>query len=286
MNTRDYFQVYRERLSAIYDRREAEQIAHLIFEHFAGMTRTGRILQKDKALEGPVKEQLDHALRELLQHKPVQYVTGEAWFCGLRFSVNGKVLIPRPETEELVEWALKSVSSAQSAVSNILDIGTGSGCIAVALKKQLPACRVSALDISEDALAVARENARINGTDIDFITADILDSRQTESLPRFDIIVSNPPYIRLSEKETMHRNVTEYEPEAALFVADNDPLIFYRAITLLAREKLTARGQLFFEINESLGKEVAELLTRDGFSLVEIRNDLQGKQRMVRGVCR
>ncbi len=284
MNTQRYFAFYCSQLSSVYEKREAENIAHLVFEQFAGLSRLGRILQKEAELDKAAIEKLDRALKELLQHKPVQYVIGEAWFYKLKFKVNEQVLIPRPETEELVEWVISSVSSSPPMAGSILDIGTGSGCIAVALKKNLPSFRVSAIDISAPALAVAKENAALYKEEIDFIRMDVLQSQQTTDLPSFDIIVSNPPYVKQSEKNAMRKNVLDYEPHVALFVPDEDTLKFYRAIAVIAKEKLNPGGKLFFEINESLGETVAGLLYEKGFIEIELRKDLSGKDRMVRAV--
>ena len=284
MNVQRYFAFYCSQLSSVYEKREAENIAHLVFEQFAGLSRLDRILQKETELDKAAIEKLDRALKELLQHKPVQYVIGEAWFYKLKFKVNEQVLIPRPETEELVEWVISSVSSSPAGAGRILDIGTGSGCIAVALKKNLPSFRVSAIDISAPALAVAKENAALYNEEIDFIRMDVLQSLQTAALPSFDIIVSNPPYVKQSEKNAMRKNVLDYEPHPSLFVPDEDALKFYRAIAVVAKEKLNPGGRLFFEINESLGETVAGLLQEKGFIEIELRKDLSGKDRMVRAM--
>lgn len=284
MNVQRYFAFYCDQLSSVYEKREAENIAHLVFEQFTGLSRLGRILQKEDELDKAATEKLDRALKELLQYRPVQYVIGEAWFYKLKLKVNEQVLIPRPETEELVEWMINSAVSSGLAGSSILDIGTGSGCIAVALKKNLPSFRVSAIDISEQALAVAKENAALYNEEIDFLRMDILKSQQTAALPSFDIMVSNPPYVKQSEKNTMRKNVLDYEPHSALFVPDEDALKFYRAIVIVAKEKLNPGGRLFFEINESLGETVAGLLREKGFAGIELRKDLSGKDRMVRAV--
>lgn len=282
MNVQRYFAFYCSQLSSVYEKREAENIAHLAFEQFTGWSRLERMLKKEAELDNPAMEKLETALKELLQHKPVQYVIGEAWFYKLKFKVNEQVLIPRPETEELVEWVIGSVSGSLPGADSILDIGTGSGCIAVALKKNLPSFRVSAIDISEQALAVAKENAARYDEEIDFMRMDVLQSQQAAVLPSFDIIVSNPPYVKQSEKGPMRKNVLDYEPHLALFVPDEDPLKFYRAIAVVAKEKLNPGGRLFFEINESLGEAVAGLLQEKGFTGIELRKDLSGKDRMVR----
>jgi release factor glutamine methyltransferase len=192
------------------------------------------------------------------------------------------VLIPRPETEELVEFILSEVRNHKSEVSQILDIGTGSGCIAIALKKNLPDANVSAIDISDEALLIAKANAILNQTIVNFLRADILSpiSPKNKSEGTFDIIVSNPPYVRISEKEKMSKNVLDYEPHLALFVNDNDPLLFYKAIAEFALENLSPNGKLYFEINEALGAEIKKLLEEKGFKNVEVKKDMSGKERM------
>jgi release factor glutamine methyltransferase len=266
-------------LGPLQGNREAANIAHIVIEHITGMSRMDRVIYKDKLLSPAQEEQLQQALNALLKHEPVQYVTGKAWFYGLEFTVNNNVLIPRPETEELVEWIVKDT---QKPVK-ILDIGTGSGAIPIALKKDLPAATVWSVDVSAGALEVASQNATELKLDVHFEQIDILDTTATHSLPVFDIIVSNPPYICESEQKDMEEQVVAYEPNIALFVPDNDALLFYRQIGLLAKEKLTADGLLYFEINEAFGKEVVLLLEEQGFKNVVLKQDLYGKDRMVKG---
>jgi release factor glutamine methyltransferase len=217
---------------------------------------------------------------ELIHGKPVQYVIGETEFYGCRIKVNENVLIPRPETEELVDWIIKLVPNKELT---ILDICTGSGCIPIALKKNLPKAEVAACDISHEALEMAMKNAVLNKTDVRFFYTNILNPT-VSSWSTFDLIISNPPYVRNSEKQLMHKNVLEFEPHLALFVEDDEALIFYRKITELAKSKLKQGGFLFFEINEAYGKEIAELLEENGFKDVEIRKDMFGKDRMAKGV--
>lgn len=268
-------------LQTVYDVREARNIAGLVVEHLTGLSRTERILQKESPISEQDQEKLHAYLHELLQGRPVQYVLEEAWFGGLRFSVNEQVLIPRPETEELVEWIISDIE-AKAAPLRVLDIGTGSGCIAISLKSKLPQLSVSALDVSEQALEVARKNGIDLGVDIDWILSDILDENSWKDLPVFDLIVSNPPYIKKSEAGGMNKNVLEYEPESALFVPDEDPLLFYKAIVDLAADHLTEDGQLYVEVNEMHGDDVAQLLKSRRYE-VETKSDLQGKTRMIRG---
>jgi release factor glutamine methyltransferase len=232
-------------------------------------------------------DQLQAYTRELLTHKPVQYVLHEAWFCGMPFYVDENVLIPRPETEELVDWIVGNAQSPTSrgrlATGNvrILDIGTGSGCIPISLKKKLPQAEVYACDVSEGALAVAARNAATHQTPVNFLQVDFLDIDTWGSLPEVDIIVSNPPYIPYSDKSSMLQNVLAYEPHLALFVPSDDALVFYDAIARFAQRKLPDHGQVFAEIHEDLGKKTTALFESKGFD-AEIKKDFQGKDRMVK----
>ncbi len=271
-------------LQTVYEVREARNIAALVVEHLTGLSKTDRIFRKEQAITDQQHLQLEQYLEELLRGKPVQYVLQEAWFGGLKFYVNESVLIPRPETEELVEWMVSNLVSNQETISiqTALDIGTGSGCIAIALKSKLPELKVSALDVSEKALEVAKKNARDLHADIDFLRIDALDENSWNQLPLYDYIISNPPYIKKSEAPDMRSNVVAFEPETALFVQDEDPLLFYRKITCLAKDHLTNEGKIFFEVNEAHAEEVAELFSETGFTEIEIKNDMQGKPRMVK----
>ncbi len=216
-----------------------------------------------------------------MQHQPVQYVLHEAWFYGMKLYVDEHVLIPRPETEELVEWMLKDAETNKQPI-NILDIGTGSGCIPIALKKNMPAAEVWAVDISNEALLVAQRNADTQQTSITFQQADILNKPYPSVLPTFDVIVSNPPYIPLSDKTAMHPNVLQHEPHLALFVANEDPFLFYNAIVDFAQSHLNPGGSLYFEIHEAMGEQVKQLLTQKGFINAQVKKDMQGKDRMVK----
>jgi release factor glutamine methyltransferase len=238
-------------------------------------------------------------LAQLQQEKPIQYITREAWFYGLRFEVNENTLIPRPETEELVEWIVEiqksKVESQKLKVEylnipksnnlTILDIGTGTGCIPIALKKEIPSAQVSAIDVSEKALEKARKNAINNQVEVNFILQDILTSQHlnlsTSQPLLFDIIVSNPPYVRNLEKQEIKKNVLDFEPHLALFVADSDALLFYRKIAQLALKSLSPNGKLFFELKQYLGEETEELLTKLGFKNIELRKDFVGNDRMI-----
>jgi release factor glutamine methyltransferase len=273
MTIRDAVTTLAGQLHKLYDEGEALNIANMVLERVTGCTRSEMIVEKNKTLGAAQQEQLRKYAGELLTHKPVQYVLGEAWFMNMRFRVTEDVLIPRPETEELVDLVIKNVAKE----SRILDVGTGSGCIAVALKKYLPRSEVYAVDISEKALTVAMENASANNVEKQFSQVNILDEAQWGMLPAFDVIVSNPPYIPVTEKSSMAGNVVNFEPHTALFVPDSDPLIFYKTIGRFAESK-SHRCKLFFEIHESMGNEL-----RAHFNdyHMEIKKDLQGKERMM-----
>lgn len=268
-------------LTPIHGDREAASIAHILMEHVTGFGRMDRIVYKDKELTEDQGVQLENALQAMLRHTPVQYVTGTGWFYGLELKVTPDVLIPRPETEELAEWIIEDVKKT-GMHPGILDIGTGSGAIPLAIKHNLPFATVSAIDISAGALAVAKENAEKLSLEVNFSLVDVLDEKATAALPVFDIIVSNPPYICDHESAGMQEQVVSYEPNIALFVPDNDPLRFYRRIGLLAKEKLVPGGSLYFEINEAYGAETVSLLQEQGYVQVILKQDLFGKDRMVK----
>jgi release factor glutamine methyltransferase len=278
----------KRQLSALYDERESAKITDMIMESLTGLSKTERLIQKEKAFNRRQQEQLKHFRGELLDHKPVQYVLHEAWFAGMKFYVNEYVLIPRPETEELVEYIISDLLlTTHHASRTILDIGTGSGCIAVALKKKIKDSLVYALDISSKSLAIAQKNATTNSVDIEFLKADILNMQQGRFLPQFDIIVSNPPYIKQTEAKEMAPNVLLFEPKEALFVPDSDALLFYKAIAGFALQHLKpCTGKLYFEINEMMGEQVAALLKQKGFSSVSIKKDIQGKERIVSAILK
>ena len=265
-------------LKNIQDEQEIESFFFILTEYLHNIKRVDVALNPNFELSEDDVEKWNAILAELQLEKPIQYITGEAWFFRLRFEVNENTLIPRPETEELVEWILSS--SIIHHPSSILDIGTGTGCIPISLKTNLPKANVSAIDVSEKALEVAKRNAISNKVDISFIQANIL---EVEDLSQyFDIIVSNPPYVRNLEKEEIKKNVLDYEPHLALFVEDTDALLFYRKIAQLALKNLTPNGLLFFEINQYLGKETIELLQNLGFKNVELKKDIYGNDRMIR----
>ncbi|HEY8387464.1 MAG TPA: peptide chain release factor N(5)-glutamine methyltransferase [Parasegetibacter sp.] len=266
-------------LQNIYPPDEAANIADLVMERITDMDRSKRRINGSSLLGSENTCQLDIIKNELSKNRPVQYVLGEAWFMGMPFYVNESVLIPRPETEELVDWIINDIRGSKFPPS-ILDIGTGSGCIPVSLKKNLPAASVSAIDICEKALRVAERNAAARGTMISYFQLNILRRDQREKLPKFHVIVSNPPYITKQEMKLMNANVLNYEPHLALFVPDNDPLLFYRAIGEFASTHLHQGGRLYVEMHEDNAEETAELFRQLNFPRVEIRKDMQGKKRM------
>lgn len=264
----------KQTLAHLYSSDELLQILSLLID----VPRIKLTLQRDTVLNEVQKDQVLGAISELLSSKPIQYITGKADFFGLQFHVNEDTLIPRPETEELVDWILASHSDATSI--KVLDIGTGSGCIPITLKKKRPSFSVSALDISKGALEIAEKNAVCNAVDVNFSEKDILNSGLDEN---FDLIISNPPYIKEDEKQQMETNVLDFEPHMALFVPNTDPLLFYKRIAILAAKYLNTSGFLYFEINAQYGSETANVLKELGFSEVEIKKDMQGKDRFVKG---
>ncbi|WP_428740299.1 peptide chain release factor N(5)-glutamine methyltransferase [Tenacibaculum sp.] len=284
MQLKEYRVYYTEQLESIYPKTEIDTFFFLIIEEYLGLQRIDLALQPTFEIPSDKIKLLDEVLVRLQKEEPVQYILGKTEFYGLPFYVNSNTLIPRPETEELVEWILDEVKegvleSDEKPIS-ILDIGTGTGCIPISLKKHLPKANVNAIDISEEALKVAQQNAKLNEVAITFIHQDIL---QTENLPeQFDIIVSNPPYVRELEKVEIKNNVLENEPHLALFVEDENPLLFYKKIADLAIKQLTPKGLLFFEINQYLGKETVDMLKSKGFSKIELRKDLFGNDRMIK----
>ncbi len=268
-----------DKLSTIYSKTEAGTISEWVIEHTTGTSRSDRILNKNPVLSELQTEFLKEAEKRLLTHEPVQYVLNEAWFCGMKFYVDKNVLIPRPETEELVEWIISNLKFPIDKLK-ILDIGSGSGCIPVALKRKLRKAEVWSCDISVDALKVAARNAETLGADVNFRQVDFLNPGERKKLSLFDIIVSNPPYVPEKDKEQMDPNVLNYEPHTALFVPDNDPLIFYRAIADFGKQHLSSNGSIFLELHEDFSKDVQSVFQQERFS-TEIKTDMQGKERML-----
>jgi release factor glutamine methyltransferase len=269
-------------LSDIYDEREAASINSMVLEHLTGMSKSLRLLQKADKLSVKQEETFRSYLDELVNHRPVQYVLGEAWFGPMSFYVDENVLIPRPETEELAEWLLKD-SSMKNPGLTVMDIGTGSGCISVYIKKKKKDFNVVGLDISEAALNIANKNAEIQEVDVHLFQCDILDQKQWEKIPSLDIIISNPPYIPVKQKQILEKHVRDYEPGLALFVPDEDPIIFYKMIGYCALEKLRPGGMIFLETHHDYAKEVRTWYEKNGFSL-ELRKDLSGNNRMIKAI--
>ena len=273
-------------LRNIYDEGESRSIINILFKEFLGWSKTRVHLEGDSILATSDEERFMNALDRLVRGCPVQYITGQADFNGLSLTVDQSVLIPRPETAELAGIIEMDLKSFDLQGFSVLDIGTGSGCIPIYLKKRLPLAVINAVDISEEALAVARFNADLLDTEIRFIRADIFNPPESLMNSLFNLIVSNPPYVTLKEKQAMNRNVLEYEPHEALFVPDEDPLLFYRAIAEFAQFSLAQGGLLYLEINETFGPELTELLLDKGFYDPILRKDFRGRDRFIKAVFR
>jgi release factor glutamine methyltransferase len=270
------------KLKALNPDEEARAMADRLFEYYFNITPAQRIFSGTTPANQDKISLIEEAAGRLLNHVPLQYVLGTAYFMDMEFAVTPDVLIPRPETEELVSLIVKDLAKKKTTHKfRILDIGTGSGCIAISLKHFLPAAEVTAIDISNEALRLASANAVKNNVTVSFIHADIIDELQWESLPECDLIVSNPPYVTLSEKQFMQPNVLDYEPHTALFVPDDDPLIFYRTIIAFAEISLSEDGSLWFEINEQFGGELRNMALNQGFKEVNIIFDIRGKSRFL-----
>ena len=263
---------FKQELLAVSQEREIISWVYIVIEFLLGHNRSDCIIHSEKEISNQISDQIKSIVGELKTQKPLQYILGETEFYGLKFKVNKHTLIPRSETEELVEWILKE------EFSSALDIGTGSGCIAITLAKHKNA-KITAIDISTEVLKVAKENAKLNGVKVNFMQQDIL---QTNTLPKVDLMVSNPPYVLESEKEKMQQNVLEIEPHLALFVSDNDPLLFYKKIGVLAEKSLNCGGKLYFEINEQYGAAIPEMLSDIGFVNIALKKDINDKDRMVK----
>ena len=269
------FQLY-----ALYQEREAANIADMVIEHISGFRKLDRVLNSHSIISIDQEKKLETITQQLLLNIPVQYVLKEAWFYGMKFFVDKNVLIPRPETEELIEWMISEIKNENL---QILDIGTGSGCIAIAVKKKVSLANITALDISETAIKIAKQNATILNSEINFIASNFFNELDWNEFPIFDIIVSNPPYIKQSEKINMNKRVTEQEPHAALFVPDDDALLFYKKIAVFGKEHLSRNGKIFVEINEILGTETESVFRQYGYQ-TQLKKDLQGKERMIKAI--
>lgn len=287
MLLKDIQDIFHKELDDIYGKNEVDSFFFMLTEAYFGLERFALVLTPDFVITKAQETPMFSALSELKLEKPIQHIIGKAHFYGLEFFVNEHTLIPRPETEELVAWILLDVkNNFKDKPLRILDIGTGSGCMAIALQKNIPNANVYALDISEEALKVARKNAKKNEVSIKFATADVLSLNDLNVFGEddfsFDIIVSNPPYVRNLEKAEMRKNVLEFEPDSALFVADDHPLVFYDRIANLAKANVFPNGSLYFEINQYLGKEMLEMLTEKQFQNIELRKDIFGVDRMMK----
>lgn len=270
-------QIIYDELSGYYTQSEVSALTRIIATEMLGVAQMTYFLKDDVTLKAEQEAMLFNAIERLKKQEPIQYIQGYSDFCGLRFKVTPATLIPRPETSELVEWI---ASEHSGKIVNILDIGTGSGCIAISLAHKLPKSNVTAWDISTTALAVAAENSRNNSTEVTFERVDIL-SYEPKSA-QFDIIVSNPPYIKENEKSAMHNNVLDWEPHTALFVPDSDPLLFYRTIAEKGLQMLAPNGTLYFEINRAHGAEATKMLADYGYTNIELRKDFADNDRMIK----
>ncbi|TXD50522.1 MULTISPECIES: peptide chain release factor N(5)-glutamine methyltransferase [unclassified Polaribacter] len=295
MNLTEFRAFFRIELSDMYPTTEIDSFFFWLLDEYLGLKRIDTVLKPNFNIEDKKLVLLKAALEKLKKEIPLQYIIGHTEFYGLPFLVDESTLIPRPETEELVEWILMEVKEIQNSkmkkqddgsmhdrhnLLSILDIGAGSGCIPISLGKNLNDCSIAAIDVSTDALKIAKKNAALNKVAINFLEVDIL---QAKSLPQqYDIIVSNPPYVRALEKIEIHNNVLQNEPHLALFVSDENPLIFYEKIADLAKRYLTKNGLLFFEINQYLANETMDLLTTKGFKSIELRKDIFGNKRMIK----
>ncbi|MDQ2719818.1 MAG: peptide chain release factor N(5)-glutamine methyltransferase [Bacteroidota bacterium] len=272
---------FKNKLKTIYGDQEAHNITEWVFENTTGLKKW-EIRNSRHDLEEIVFDQTKIYLYELLQHKPVQYILHEAWFYKMKFYVDENVLIPRPETEELVEWVIDDIGYMMLDVRcKIIDIGAGCGCISISLKKNLPASNITAIDISEKVEKVIKINAQELNTEIDFLQVDFLNENTWNKLQQYDIIVSNPPYIPLEEKEILAKNVSDFEPQIALFVPDNDPFIFYNKISKFALSHLNENGKIYVEVHEKYANDVKNIFEASGF-ISMIKKDIYGKERMIR----
>jgi release factor glutamine methyltransferase len=284
LTIKKYRQYFINSLEDLYSIEELQSIFYLLAEKLLHLSRIDIALQLDDTLTSDEEINFNKAIDRLKIYEPVQYILGETEFFGYPFLVNKQVLIPRPETEELVSWIIEDVDKKETT---ILDIGTGSGCIAISLAKKLNNAVVSAIDISNKAIEVAKKNALINNVNVEYSSVDVLNFKdklvlQDKWKSKFDIIVSNPPYVRMQEKKLMQLNVIDHEPDIALFVEDDDPLLFYKRISELSRQYLKHNGTLYLEINEYLGVEMEKMLNEAGFKHVELKKDMFGKNRMIK----
>jgi release factor glutamine methyltransferase len=285
LNLKDVQSTFHKALDHLYEKEEVDSFFFMLIEAYYKVSRLQLAMEPQLSVEN--YEAILDALELLKKQQPIQYILGVTEFYGLPFKVNEHTLIPRPETEELVAWVLNHQPITINHQLRMLDVGTGSGCIAISLAKNLPNAEIYALDVSGEAIKIAKQNAKLNNVHVEFIEADILNSETWNSDFKdlnFDIIVSNPPYVREQEKQYMKLNVLDNEPHLALFVKDEDPLLFYKAITQFAIDKLSKNGRLYFEINEYLGNDMIQLLVKNQFSNIELKQDMFKKDRMIKGV--
>lgn len=282
MTIKQLKRVFNSELTNLYPQNEIDSFFYILSEEYLDLSKVDIALNFNDEIKIPKTFHL--ALNQLTDQKPIQYIIGKTEFYGLNFTVNSHVLIPRPETEELVDWIIKDRNNyfSNSSKINILDIGTGSGCIAISLDKNIINSKVYAVDISKKALETAQKNSSNNKTNVEFIEKNILNDDTQILSDKFDIIVSNPPYVRNLEKQEIQANVLKNEPHLALFVTDDNPLLFYDAICNFAIKNLTSSGVLYFEINQYLGKETTDLLHQKGFKNIELRKDVFNNDRMIR----
>ncbi len=278
MTIKEIQQQFLAALSKMYGAGEAAAMTTMIFESLGNITRQDLTTKANVEIENSIEVNLMQALEKLIDHVPIQYIIGKAWFYNLSFTVNKSVLIPRPETEELVLEAINFLKLHKS--KNVVDIGTGSGCIPISIKKNILQANVTSFDVSEDALQLAKQNAADNNAEVNFLNFDFLEEKNYGLLPKFDVIISNPPYIPENEKHFLDKNVAMYEPHLALFVPQTDPLLFYKKILIFAEEHLEEDGQLFLEIHEDFAAATATIFTEKNYT-VTIKKDIQGKERML-----
>ena len=289
---RDIMSLFHKELDGMYGSGEVGVFLDMLFEAYLGWNRVRLLMSKEQTIDQSDLLRFHWALEDLKRHRPVQHIVGHVDFCGCRLEVNPDVLIPRPETEEIVNWIIDTYAAKKPCFNGTtpttydlrlracLDLCTGSGCIAIALKRAFPQAAVAAVDLSEAALAVARRNAEANGTAVDFRQADVLDPQFDLGTSSYDLIVSNPPYVRASERQQMAANVLDYEPHMALFVPDDDPLRFYDAATLVAKRNLAPGGMMVLEINEALASDTCQRLAQQGFH-TRVHTDFRGKERWI-----
>jgi len=275
---------FHNQLDDIFDTNEVDSFFYLLVEHSLSLSRLDLALNSNLTINGLQEQYFSNALEKLKNQEPIQYIIGETEFFGLKFKVNEHTLIPRPETEELVQYIVDEYQTTKNQKLNILDIGTGTGCIAISLANKLKNAKVFALDVSKEALKVAKENSKANDVNVQFSEADILSICHSvlDAEFKYNVIVSNPPYIRYSEKKHMKFNVLNYEPDLALYINDENPLQFYKAIAEFTVNNLNNEGKLFFEINQYLGNETIHLLSQYGFSNIELKKDMFGNDRMIK----